>query len=119
VDETAGSDDKGDGTESSPYATPVTALAGPQGAEVAIFIRKAPADEYAPISGAALKRAKKGLEQQKEKAKKAKAAAAKEAQERQREAQKLEESKKIVLKEDPSLPAAIKVSLSRFAFVYP
>ncbi|CAE6425988.1 unnamed protein product [Rhizoctonia solani] len=111
VDETAGSDDKGDGTEASPYATPVTALAGPQGAEVAIFIRKAPADEYAPISGAALKRAKKGLEQQKEKAKKAEAAAAKESQERQREAQKLEESKKIVLKEDPSLPAAIKTKI--------
>ncbi|KAF8756518.1 asparaginyl-tRNA synthetase [Rhizoctonia solani] len=82
----------------------------PKGTEVAIFIRKGPSDEYAPISGAALKRAKKGLEQQKEKAKKAEAAAAKEAQERQREAQKLEESKKIVLKEDPSLPSAIKAS---------
>ncbi|KAG8709948.1 hypothetical protein FRC11_005023 [Ceratobasidium sp. 423] len=108
VDETAGFDDKGDGTESSPYATPVAALGGPQGTEVAIFIRKGPADEYAPISGAALKRAKKGLEQQKEKAKKAEAAAAKEAQERLREAQKLEDSKKIVLTEDPSLPASIK-----------
>ncbi|CAE6490332.1 asparagine--tRNA ligase [Rhizoctonia solani] len=110
VDETTGSDDKGDGSEASPYVTPVAALGGPQGTEVAIFIRKGPSDEYAPISGAALKRAKKGLEQQKEKAKKAEAAAAKEAQERQREAQKLEESKKIVLKEDPSLPSAIKAS---------
>ncbi|ELU42042.1 Ded81p [Rhizoctonia solani AG-1 IA] len=109
VDETTGSDDKGDGSEASPYVTPVAALGGPQGTEVAIFIRKGPSDEYAPISGAALKRAKKGLEQQKEKAKKAEAAAAKEAQERQREAQKLEESKKIVLKEDPSLPSAIKI----------
>ncbi|CAE7233042.1 unnamed protein product [Rhizoctonia solani] len=111
VDETAGSDDKGDGTETSPYATPVTALGGPQGAEVAIFIRKAPTDEYVPISGAALKRAKKGLEQQREKAKKAEAAVAKEAQERLREAQKLEESKKIVLTEDSSLPASIKTKL--------
>ncbi|CAE6466518.1 unnamed protein product [Rhizoctonia solani] len=111
VDETAGSDDKGDGTEASPYATPVAALGGPQGAEVAVFIRKVPADEYVPISGAALKRAKKGLEQQKEKAKKAEAAAAKEAQERLREAQKLEESKKIVLTEDASLPASIKTKI--------
>ncbi|CUA67044.1 asparaginyl-tRNA synthetase [Rhizoctonia solani] len=111
VDETAGSDEKGDGTEASPYATPVAALGGPQGAEAAVFIRKAPTDEYAPISGAALKRAKKGLEQQKEKAKKAEVAAAKEAQERLREAQKLEESKKIILTEDPSLPASIKTKI--------
>ncbi|CAE6507140.1 unnamed protein product [Rhizoctonia solani] len=111
VDETAGSDEKGDGTEVSPYATPVAALGGPQGAEATIFIRKAPADEYAPISGAALKRAKKGLEQQREKSKKAEAAAAKEAQERLREAQKLEESKKIVLTEDSSLPASIKTKI--------
>lgn len=110
MDETAGSDEKGDGTEASPYATAVAALDGPQGTEVAILIRKAPADEYAPISGAALKRAKRGLEQQKEKAKKAEAAAAKAEQDRLREEKKLEDSKKIVLKEDTSLPAAIKVS---------
>jgi asparaginyl-tRNA synthetase len=115
VDETAGSDEKGDGTEASPYATAVVALDGPHGSEVTIFIRKAPADEYAPISGAALKRAKKGLESQKEKLKKAEAAAAKAEQERLREEKKLEESKKIILTEDLSLPTAIKVGLSPFA----
>ncbi|KAG8716848.1 hypothetical protein FRC08_008685, partial [Ceratobasidium sp. 394] len=108
VDEAAGSDDKGDGAETSPYATPITALGGPHGVEVAIFIRKSPADEYAPISGAALKRAKKGLEQLKEKAKKADAAAAKAEQDRLREEKKLEESKKIVIKEDTSLPPATR-----------
>ncbi|KAG9119216.1 hypothetical protein FRC07_005848, partial [Ceratobasidium sp. 392] len=111
VDETAGSDDKGDGTEASPYATPVAALDGPHGADAAVFIRKAPADEYAPISGAALKRAKKGLEQLKEKAKKAEALAAKAEQDRLREEKKLEESKKIVIKEDTSLPPAVKTKI--------
>ncbi|KAG8731327.1 hypothetical protein FRC12_019785, partial [Ceratobasidium sp. 428] len=111
VDETTGSDDKGDGTEASPYATPVAALDGPHGPDAAIFTRKAPADEYAPISGAALKRAKKGLEQLKEKAKKAEAAAAKAEQDRLREEKKLEESKKIVLKEDSSLPSAIRTKI--------
>ncbi|KAG8742948.1 hypothetical protein FRC10_000736 [Ceratobasidium sp. 414] len=110
VDETAGSDDKGDGAETSPYATPVAALDGPHGVDVAIFTRKAPADEYAPISGAALKRAKKGLDQLKEKAKKADAAAAKAEQDRLREEKKLEESKKIVIKEDTSLPPATRAS---------
>ncbi|QRV98052.1 asparaginyl-tRNA synthetase [Ceratobasidium sp. AG-Ba] len=111
VDETGGSDEKGDGTEASPYATPVAALDGPHGVDVAIFIRKAPADEYAPISGAALKRAKKGLDQLKEKAKKAEAAAAKAEQDRLREEKKLEESKKIVIKEDPSLPPATRTKI--------
>ncbi|KAG9081409.1 hypothetical protein FS749_007680 [Ceratobasidium sp. UAMH 11750] len=111
VDEAAGSDDKGDGAETSPYATPITALGGPHGVEVAIFIRKSPADEYAPISGAALKRAKKGLEQLKEKAKKADAAAAKAEQDRLREEKKLEESKKIVIKEDTSLPPATRTKI--------
>ncbi|KAF8608379.1 asparaginyl-tRNA synthetase [Ceratobasidium sp. AG-I] len=111
VDETAGSDEKADGTEASPYVTPVAALAGPQGPEVAIFIRKAPADEYAPISGAALKRAKKGLDALKDKAKKAEAAAAKAEQDRLREENKLEESKKIILKEDTSLPSATKTKI--------
>lgn len=110
MDEARGSDEKGVGTESSPYATAVAALDGPHGSEVAIFVRKVPEEEYVPISGAALKRAKKSLEQQKEKAKKAEVAAAKAEQDRLREEKKLEESKKIVLKEDPSLPPAIKVN---------
>ncbi|KAB5593450.1 Asparaginyl-tRNA synthetase [Ceratobasidium theobromae] len=111
VDEARGSDEKGVGTESSPYATAVAALDGPHGSEVAIFVRKVPEEEYVPISGAALKRAKKSLEQQKEKAKKAEVAAAKAEQDRLREEKKLEESKKIVLKEDPSLPPAIKTKI--------
>lgn len=117
MDETAGSDEKADGTEAGPYATPVAALDGPHGPEVAIFIRKTPADEYAPISGAALKRAKKGLEALKEKAKKADTAAAKAEQDRLREEKKLEESKKIVLTEDTSLSPATKVSIIWYLIV--
>lgn len=65
------------------------------------------------ISGAALKKAKKGLEVQKKKQQKelekAKREAELAAQKSEEEMRRLEESKSIVLKEDPSWPAAVTV----------
>ena len=113
VDETAGSDETGTGTEESPFASPVGALLS-KGAEIAIHIRKGPSETYSPLGTSALKKAKKTIEINEKKAKKAednKDKNAKEAAElKERDAKRLEESKQIVLAEDATLPAATKVS---------
>ncbi|KAG0281392.1 hypothetical protein BGZ95_004422 [Linnemannia exigua] len=120
VDETKGHDETGNGSVELPYQTPVRALQV-HGDSVKILVWKVAAagtDEvsaYAPISGAALKKAikkvgelekkaKKMAEQANEQAAKDKAA----AEERERV---LEVAKSIVLTEDPSLPAAQKIKI--------
>jgi asparaginyl-tRNA synthetase len=114
VDENAGNDQTGKGTEDAPYQTIVHALQQQPTAQV--MVRKT--DEkgvakYQPASNAALKKARKRIEELARKLKKQEQQKAEqEAQEKQRRAEeerKLEEAKKIVLKEDPSLPAARKV----------
>ena len=83
----------------------------------AIQVRKVLEGEgagYAEISGAALKKAKKGLDVQRKKlqkeAEKAKRDAELAAQKSEEEKRRLEESKSIVLQEDGSWPAATAVS---------
>ncbi|KAI9030517.1 hypothetical protein DFJ74DRAFT_656865 [Hyaloraphidium curvatum] len=119
VDETAGSDETGDGTEGAPLKSAVAAIERVSGANVAIKVRKpgeggAPA-EWQDISGAGLKKARKGYEVNAAKKKKAEEAAKKLGDDKlkaeEEEKRKLEESKKIKLEQDPSLPAATKIKI--------
>jgi asparaginyl-tRNA synthetase len=111
IDEAAGSDVTGQGTQEAPYQTLGYALySQPEGT---FLIRKDATVEYAEPTQSALKKAKKtadGIEkkkkkqeEQEEREKKAK------GEEKEKREKLLEESKKIVLEEDSSLPKAKKV----------
>lgn len=110
--EETGSDDSGSGTAEAPLLSAIAALTkgGPQ---ASILARKKAAEEYAPLGTSALKKAKKTIEINEKKAQKAKEAGEKAAtldsEKAAKDASRLEDSKKIVLTEDASLPAAIKV----------
>ncbi|KAI0657743.1 asparaginyl-tRNA synthetase [Cubamyces menziesii] len=110
VDESAGSDETGKGTPEQPYQTLAFALFSHP--EEKFVIRKDAAGTYEEPTQSALKKAKKGADGIEKKRKKAEELAEREAKEkaeaRERKEKRLEESKKIVLQEDPSLPAAIK-----------
>lgn len=114
VDETHGADSSGDGSPSLPYQTPAHALLrhGPA-PPLEILVRKAAGEPYQPISGAGLKKAKKTVEGIEKKKKKEEELAARDAQAKKDQAEKLaakiEASKKIVLKEDETLPKATRV----------
>ena len=120
IDPTVGKDDEtADGSASKPYQSLYHALLQ--------FLDK-PAPEYltrvAPKEGStdsptwevpaksALKKAVGRVDAHKKKLAKEQQAANKEEEERQRRIKNLEESKKIVLKEDPSLPAALRIKLN-------
>ena len=112
IDETAGSDETGKGTQEQPYQTLAFALySHPDGL---LLVRKDPNSDFEEPTQSALKKAKKGADGIEKKRKKAEELAERDAQlkkeERERREKLLEESKKIVLEEDPSLPAATKVS---------
>ncbi|KAI0941455.1 asparagine--tRNA ligase, variant 3 [Taiwanofungus camphoratus] len=117
VDESAGSDDTGKGTPELPYQT--LAFAIYTHAATPILARKDPAASYEEPTQSALKKAKKGADGLEKKRKKAEEAAEREAKEeadkRERRQKLLEESKKIVLEEDPSLPKATKAKIGNLA----
>lgn len=113
VDETQGSDETGDGTLTKPYQTALFALQK-KGLDINILIKKTSKDEaFKDISGAALKKAKKRVEELAKKAKKQeeqkKSDKEKSKVQLEEEQRKLEEAKKIVLDQDPSLPTPVKV----------
>lgn len=108
VDEQIGSDETGDGTIQTPYHNAAQAIVnhGPS-PPLNILTRKKESDEWAPIGISALKKARKGaegIEKKKQKALEAEAKAAEKAAEKGK-------VKDIVLEEDASLPAAVKVRL--------
>ncbi|KAI8841316.1 hypothetical protein BC829DRAFT_492526 [Chytridium lagenaria] len=116
VCEQKGDDTTGAGTETSPFKTPLRALESVNGDEnVKIQVRKVEAEGYQPISGAALKKAKKGWELNEKKKQKAAAAAAKDADEAASkaadEARRLEEAKNVVLTQDASLPKSKNIKI--------
>nr|ASF90259.1 hypothetical protein SPAR04004 [Bartheletia paradoxa] len=132
VDEVIGNDESGDGTEASPFATPLQAYKA-HGLETTILVRKAPAPVpagtaapaepsapigFVPITSSSAKGAKKAYQQylnkekkRQEAADKAAAAPPKTAAEELTEDQKLEKSKSVVLVENASLPAARKIKI--------
>lgn len=114
IDEAAGSDETGKGTPEQPYQTLAFALYSHSGA--LLLVRKDPNSDYEEPTQSALKKAKKGADGLEKKRKKAEELAEREAKEKKEERERrerlLEESKKIVLEEDPSLPPATKASHS-------
>ncbi|PPQ90037.1 hypothetical protein CVT25_006354 [Psilocybe cyanescens] len=114
IDEAAGSDTTGQGTKEAPYQS----LAyGVYKHETAAFqIRKSPEAEYDEPTQSALKKAKKNASGIEKKLKKQEELAEREAkeqgEERERKERQLEESKKIVLEEDASLPKAVKSKIA-------
>ncbi|KAJ1917204.1 asparagine--tRNA ligase [Mycoemilia scoparia] len=121
VDEVKGNDQTGKGTIESPLKTTVSAVAVLEAipanvqSSFSIVVKKDGETEYKDISGAALKKAKKTHEINKKKAQKNEERGAKEeaavAAKAHEEARKLEDSKKIKLEQDPSLPAPVEVKL--------
>ena len=112
IDDTSGSDEAGKGTADAPYQSLAFAIFT-HGPDAKLLARKDPNTPYEEPTQSALKKAKKGAEGLEKKRKKAEETAEREAkaksEERERRQKLLEESKKIVLEEDPALPAAIKV----------
>src|SRR6267154_1611218 len=112
VDESAGSDLTGVGSQEVPYQSLAHALFA-QGQSAKVLVRKDPSAEYEEPTQSALKKAKKGADGLEKKRKKAEELAQQAAQvqseEREKRERLLEESKKIRLVEDAALPAAVKV----------
>ena len=111
VDETAGIDADGHGSESKPYQSLSYALLV-HGQTADLLVRKDPTGTFDKPTPSSLKKAAKGAEGLKKKQLKAQENAEREAKEKADAERKLQESKKIVLVEDKSLPEPIKVRLS-------
>jgi asparaginyl-tRNA synthetase len=111
VDETTGSDLTGVGSQEAPYQSLAYALFT-QGHSAAVLVRKDSSADYEEPTQSALKKAKKGADGLEKKRKKVEELAEREARanrdEREKRERLLEESKKIQLVEDATLPAAIK-----------
>lgn len=120
IDEVAGCDTKGNGTEATPFKSVIKALEA-KGDNIKIQIKK-DADGFKDISGAALKKAKKALAEQQKKAKKLEEQKSKQDADLQKkqedEAKALEYAKSIVLSEDKSLPEAQQVSRLEMNFEF-
>jgi asparaginyl-tRNA synthetase len=112
IDETSGSDITGTGTPDQPYQTLGFAVFSHSGGE-SFLTRKDSSGTYEEPTQSSLKKAKKTAEGIEKKRKKQVELAEREAkekgEERERREKLLEESKKIVLVEDPALPMATKV----------
>ncbi|KAF7798856.1 hypothetical protein EIP86_010083 [Pleurotus ostreatoroseus] len=115
VDEASGSDETGKGTADQPYQT--LAFAVYSAPDATYLTRKDASGTYEEPTQSSLKKAKKGADGLEKKRKKAEELAAREAkeknEERERREKQIEESKKIVLTEDASLPAAKKAKINK------
>jgi hypothetical protein len=111
VDESAGSDITGVGSQQAPYQSLAHALFA-QGQSATVLVRKDPTAEYEEPTQSALKKAKKGADGLEKKRKKAEELVQAATVEREKRERLLEESKKIQLVEDATLPAAVKVRSS-------
>ncbi|KAI8988759.1 hypothetical protein BDB01DRAFT_848884 [Pilobolus umbonatus] len=113
VDEVAGCDTKGNGSEKSPFKTVLKAIES-KGENIKIQIKK-DAEGFKDISGAALKKAKKTYAEQQRKAKKLQEQEKKLEDEKKKkaedEAKAIEYAKSIVIKEDKSLPKATNIKI--------
>ncbi|CAG8529950.1 4346_t:CDS:2 [Diversispora eburnea] len=114
VDEINGSDTTNAGKKDAPYKTVVYALQVNE-SNIKILTKKSSTDGYTDISGAALKKAKKRVEELSKKAKKAeqqkKSEKEKEMQFLEDEKKKIEDAKLIVLEQNPTLQQATKIKI--------
>ncbi|KAG2234545.1 hypothetical protein BDF21DRAFT_379779 [Thamnidium elegans] len=113
IDEVAGDDATGTGSETTPFKTVLKAIEI-KGENIKIQIKK-DAEGYKDISGAALKKAKKTFAEQQKKAKKIQEQQKKQDDDLKKkaddEAKAIEHAKSIVLVEDKSLPKAEKIKI--------
>ncbi|GAA5813818.1 Putative asparagine--tRNA ligase, cytoplasmic [Mucor flavus] len=113
IDEVAGDDSTGTGSETAPFKTVLKAIES-KGENIKIQIKK-DAEGYKDISGAALKKAKKSFAEQQKKAKKMQEQQKKQDDDLKKkaddEAKAIELAKSIVLVEDESLPKAEKIKI--------
>ncbi|KAJ7456489.1 asparaginyl-tRNA synthetase [Mycena latifolia] len=107
IDETAGSDTTGTGTAEQPYLSLGVALFT-HGATASFLTRKDPTGTYEEPTQSSVKKAKKTVEGLEKKRKKAEELERAENEEREKREKVLEQSRKIVLVEDESLPKASK-----------
>ncbi|PFH46861.1 hypothetical protein AMATHDRAFT_68894 [Amanita thiersii Skay4041] len=118
IDESAGSDSTGAGSFKTPYQSLGFAVFSQPDAEK-YLIRKDAKGEYTEPTQSAMKKAKKtaeGIEKKRKKAEEAnEKGKAKDAEEKEKRERALEESKKIVLVEDASLPAAIRAKITQLS----
>lgn len=112
IDETAGSDSTGDGSKDKPYQSIAYALFVHGQSEAVLVLKDGVYEEPTTSS---LKKAKKTADGLEKKRRKAEELAEKDAKEKEARARLLEESKKIKLVEDTSLPVPIKVQFSHFS----
>lgn len=122
VDEATGSDTTGNGAQNEPYQSLGFAIFT-HGPDIQLLFRKDATASFEEPTQSSVKKAKKnaeGLEKKKKKQEELAARDTKEkAEEKERRERLVEESKKIVLTEDASLPKAIKVPrLSNFLWVW-
>ncbi|KAJ7189558.1 hypothetical protein GGX14DRAFT_609017 [Mycena pura] len=110
IDETAGSDTTGTGTVDQPYQSLGVALFT-HGASASFLTRKDPSAVYEEPTQSSLKKAKKTAEGLEKKRKKAEEIERAEAEEKEKRQLVLEQSKKIVLVEDATLPKAVKAKI--------
>ncbi|KAH8115169.1 asparaginyl-tRNA synthetase [Phellopilus nigrolimitatus] len=113
IDEATGSDEVGTGTQNAPYKTLAYALFKHDALDLELQVRKDAATPFDKPTDSSLKKAKKGADGLRKKAAKATEIAEREAKERAEADKKLEESKKIVLVEDESLPKATKAKINK------
>jgi len=115
IDETGGSDTTGNGAQDQPYQSLGFAVFT-HGATTSLLTRKDATRTYEEPTLSSLKKAKKTAEGIEKKKKKQEELAEREAKEhgeaKEKREKLLEESKKIKLEEDPTLPQAVKVCIS-------
>ncbi|TFK74642.1 asparaginyl-tRNA synthetase [Pluteus cervinus] len=118
IDDGTGSDTTGDGSIEKPYQSLGLAVLN-HGTTASFLIRKDANSTYEEPTQSSLKKAKKTADGLEKKRKKAEELAEREAKEKGEEKEKRdklwEESKKIVLKEDASLPAAVRAKITGLA----
>ncbi|EGO57506.1 asparaginyl-tRNA synthetase [Neurospora tetrasperma FGSC 2508] len=120
VDTVAGKDDESaDGSEAKPYQSLYHALIQNLDKPAPTYLTKVAPKEgstdgptWEEAAKSAMKKAVGRVDQYKKKLQKEKEALKKEEEERQQRLKNLEDAKKIVLKEDPSLPEAVRIRLN-------
>ncbi|KAJ6631486.1 asparaginyl-tRNA synthetase [Mycena sp. CBHHK59/15] len=110
IDETAGSDTTGTGAADQPYQSLGYAFFT-HGASASLLTRKDPSGTYEEPTQSSLKKAKKTAEGLEKKRKKAEELERAENEDKEKREKLLEQSKKIVLVEDASLPKASKAKI--------
>jgi len=113
IDQTLGVDAPGNGSIDQPYQSLAYAFFSTAATEIEktqYLIRKDSTAEYGEPTQSAVKKAKKDSQGLDKKRQKAEEKEAKDRETREKAERRLQESKKIVLTEDPSLPQSIKVT---------